>query len=128
MLYRVDVINEVILLLDGKNQVVDAFKADGITEHQSTLPITSYTYRSLVTPPGRCCMCGAETDALATPCASNGGYHAFVGMAEEPGFPPLHKAEQRSVPLVTLSYDDLRFYVEPDNLFPAEEIAQPMAV
>ncbi len=128
MIYQVDLLNEVVLLIDEDMNVVDAFAADGRTEHPCSLPVRYYTYRSLVTPPGICALCGVGPEKLDQPCVSSGGFHAFTGGDQLENVPDLHKAENRSLPLTTLNYDELRFYLEADNLFPAEDIQKTLVV
>ena len=128
MIYQVDTIDDVVLLVDDQWQVVDAFAADGITRHQCDLPVSYYTYRKLLTPPGVCCMCAATLERIDQPCISSGGFHAFAGVAADASVPDQHKAEFRSVSLIAIHYDELSFYVETDNLFTADQIRKAMVV
>jgi len=128
VIYEADSINDAVLLIDAECQVVDAFAVHGKTRHESQAPAVRYTFRGLVYPPGRCCLCDRSTAEIQTPCVSSGGCHAFVGVADAPDIPSAHKAENRNAPLVAISYDELVFYVEADNLFPVSEIQKPIAV
>ena len=128
MIYQVDTIDDVVLLINERMEVVDAFAADGITRHECLWPVTHYTYRKLLTPPGVCCLCGATIDEIEKPCISSGGFHAFAGMGNDPGVPDQHKAEFRSVSLIGIHFEELAFFVEADNLFPADQIRKAMVV
>lgn len=127
MLYKVDLINEVVLLIDKELKVVDAFPANGPTERTCEHPVSYYTYRSLVVPPGVCALCGVGPEDLEKHCVSSGGCHAFTA-GSPPSVPQEHLAENRSLPLTVLTYDELRFYLEADNLFPAQDIQKTLVV
>jgi len=127
MRYRVDLIDEVVLLVDRAFQVRDAFHANGPTDHDSPYPAAFYTYRGLLTLPGVCALCGQPAaEALTQPCVSSGGYHSIAGADES--VPQGHRAESRSLILRALHYDDLTFFVEADNLFPIDQIVVPIPV
>ena len=128
MQYEVDVISEVVLLVDGAGAVVDAFQARGRTIHQSNLPITHYTYRSLLTAPGHCVLCGRVVAEWEQTCVSSGGFHAFAGLDETTPVVPGHRAENRDLPLCHISYDEFTFFLEADNLFSAAEIRLSLTV
>lgn len=121
MLLDIDVNDEVILVLDGLHHVVDAFRAKGITKREVPNSATAYTYRSLLTPPGSCAVCGRKPDAMDEPCSSSGGFHAFAGVAHIPEIPDQHKLEHRALAMTELVFQEFTFYVEPDNLFPISE-------
>jgi len=127
MIYEVDLLNEVVLLIDGDFNVVDAFPADGLTQRTCALPVEWYTYRSLVTPPGICALCGVGPDSIDQHCVSSGGFHAFTS-SPNLEIPREHKAENRNLPLRTLAFEDLQFYLEADNLFPVQDIQKTMVV
>ena len=128
MIVEVDLINEVVLLLDAQRQVRDAFRAHGVTRHETPFPIGFYTYRSHLTPDGYCCLCGVPVEKVGQPCVSSGGFHAFVGLQDSPQVPEGHHAHQRSVPIQHIVYEEFNFYVESDNLFPIDEISLAMEV
>ena len=128
MRYQVDVCHEIVLLINPRMEVVDAFQAVGDTSHECPFPVSHYTYRGLLTLPGNCVLCGGTPEAVTRPCNSSGGYHAFVGCTDNPEVPPGHRAEDRSLALHALSYDEFTFYVEADNLFPIQEISKPLMV
>lgn len=128
MQIEVDLLDEVVLLVDGQYQVRDAFIAKGITRHECPYPVTHYTYRKLLTPAGYCCVCGYQPDQLEEPCSASGGFHAFVGAEEDPYIPDQHKVSARSLAVHRITYDEFDFYIEPDNLFPIEGISTPLEV
>lgn len=128
MIIKADLLGEVVLLIDADLKVRDAFESRGPTEHHTQYPVTHYTYRSLLTLPGFCCVCGNGLDALQQPCTSSGGFHAFAGMTDDPHLPDAHKVENRSLDILALAYDELHFYIERDNLFPITQISEPMNV
>ena len=122
MLLEVDLIEDVVLLINRQFQVVDGFEVRGATTHQSQSEPAFYTYRSLLTPVGACCLCGRPTEEVSKPCISSGGYHAFPGLPAGSDIDRGHRAEQRNLPLHALAYDEFVFYVEHDNLFPIGQI------
>lgn len=126
--YEADLIHDVVLLINHEQEVVDAFEVRGKTRHPGSPTVTHYTYRSLLTPEGYCAVCGNTVDQQQKPCTSSGGFHAFVGMENEPLLDPRHKVESRSLPLHTLVFEEFRFWVEPDNLFPIDQILIPLDV
>ncbi|CAM2068027.1 hypothetical protein SCOR_21825 [Sulfidibacter corallicola] len=128
MLLQVDLYQEVVLLLGASLEVVDAFQARGKTRHQTLPSVRFYTYRSLLTLPGHCAVCGKSLDAIGEPCSSSGGFHAFVGLDGDETVPEQHKARARSLSLAMLQFEDLSFYVESDNVFKIDEIVVPMVV
>ena len=128
LIYKADLINEVILLLDARYQVIDAFAVDGKTEHDTEVLAEWYVYRSQLTASGACVLCGASPDKIHEPCVSSGGFHAFCGVADDPSIPEGHKVENRSVAVHMLTFDEFQFYIEADNVFSADEIIQPMIV
>ncbi len=128
MICEVDLISEVVLLVSPQREVADAFLARGKTTHRCLRPVSHYTYRSLLSPPGVCCLCGRGLAQREEPCVSSGGYHAFVGVADRHDVPELHKAERRSAPVVKISYDEFDFFLEADNLFPIDQILKPLPV
>lgn len=128
MIVEVDLINEVVLLVNQGLEVLDAFRADGRTRKTIELPILHYTYRSLLVLPGFCAVCGRSTEERDLHCSSSGGFHAFVGISDDPSVPEQHKAEQRDLVLRTLRYDELTFYVMGENLFPIDEITETLIV
>lgn len=128
MIVKADLLGEVVLLIDSTYAVRDAFESRGPTEHHTDYPVTFYTYRSHLTMPGYCCVCGVGLDELHKPCTSSGGFHAFAGMADDPNFPPMHRVENRSLDILALTYDEMAFYIERDNLFPITQISKPLDV
>jgi len=128
MQYEVDVINEVVLLVDGAANVVDVFQARGPTIHECPYPATHYTYRSLLTAPGQCVLCGRGVAELVQACVSSGGFHAFAGLDPEAAIPSGHRAENRNLPVCRIAYDEFTFFLEADNLFPASDIRRVLSV
>ncbi len=128
MIYQADLINEVVLLLDATYNVVDAFAVDGKCEHESLLPAAYYTYRSLLTQPGFCCLCGKPVKAVEAPCTGRGGTHAFAGILDRKDVPDIYKADFRNIPLQQIRFEELSFFVEADNLFAADQIRKPVVV
>lgn len=128
MKFKVDLLREVVLLIGPTHQVVDAFAAEGITIHECSAPVSFYTYRSLLTLPFHCLVCGRSADAQKEACPSSGGFHAFVGLEPDFQIDPGHRAENRSAPFLTLQFEDLQFFLESDHLFPAEEIMEVLSV
>lgn len=128
LIIEVDLLQEVILLIDEQYQVRDAFMAQGRTRHETQYPVSFYAYRKMLTPVGHCAVCGYTLDQINEPCSSSGGFHAFVGVAEDPNIPAEHKAENRNLPLQKITYDEFSFFIEPDNLFPIHGISQGMQV
>lgn len=124
----IDVYNDVVLLVDAGGEVLDAFNARGQTEHPLSEGVTHYTLRSLVTLPGHCVVCGREVSERDTPCTSSGGFHAFVGLDDDPNLPEQHKARARSVAVKALHFEDLDFYIEQDQLFPITELLPTLNV
>lgn len=124
----VDLYHDVVLLANAAGDVVDAFAAQGRTEHPLPAGVTHYTLRSLITLPGTCAVCGRHADQRAEHCTSSGGFHAFVGMDADADLPEQHKARARSLAIVCLRYDDLDFYIEQDNLFPITELLPTLSV
>ncbi len=128
MIVHVDLVDEIVILVDGEMCVRDAFAARGITRHECDDAICRYTYRSLLIQPGSCAVCGVAREELTRRCTSSGGYHAFVGLTDRDPIPREHRAESRSISLVQLRYDELVFFVAADNLFDIAEIRQAMIV
>ena len=128
MQVHVDLIDEVVFLVDESFAVRDAFRAVGKTVHESEYPASFYTYKSLLTMPGYCCVCGSDLGHIGKPCVSSGGFHAFAGVAKRTDVADQHKAEHRSLELRTLRYEELVFFVESDNLFPISQILMPISV
>lgn len=128
MHYLVDLVKEVVLLINPQYEVVDAFQAEGRTRHLCNQAIAFYTYRSHLTLPEHCLICGKHAEEFQTACPSSGGFHAFVGLPEHNHIPSGHHAVNRSAPFVAIRFQDLEFYLERDYLFPAEEIAEALSV
>ncbi len=128
MLIEVDLVDQIVLLLDKDMKVRDAFQARGKTSHETDFSVTAYTYRSFLTMPGFCFLCGMAQEDWQERCVSSSGYHAFVGLNPDADLPEGHRAENRNVAMVEIVYDEFRFFVEPDNLFPLEKPAEPFAV
>lgn len=128
MIYEVDLVGDIVFLIDGALRVTDAFAVKGKTRHQSGYPAAFYTYKSLITAPGSCCLCGRPMEERLTPCVSVDGFHALVGVRDRQDIEEGHKAGSRALPIKRISYDEFEFYLEADNLFPIEEIQKPMAV
>lgn len=124
----VDLYNDVVLLANAAGDVVDAFAVQGKTEHPLPAGVTHYTLRSLITLPGSCAVCGRSADQRGEHCTSSGGFHAFVGMDEDPSLAEEHKARARALAITRLNYDDLAFYIEQDNLFPITELLPTLTV
>jgi len=128
MQYKVDLVKEVVLLIAPDHRVVDAFMAEGRTTHTCGEPVGFYTYRSLLTLPGHCLLCGRQVNQADQACVSSGGFHAFTGLEEADVPHPGHLAQNRNAPFVKIHFQDLDFYLETDHLFPADEIAVAMPV
>lgn len=128
MQVEVDLLNEVVLLINRDHEVIDAFKVRGKTIHEAPEGIAFYTFRSYLTPPELCAVCGRPVEQLDEPCTSSGGFHAFVGLSDDAPILPLHRAEARSLPLVQIHFEDLPFWLEPDNLFPIDQITKTLVV
>ena len=128
MIYAVDLRDQVVLLINGEWEVVDAFRARGKTSHVCEAPVSHYTYRGLLTLPGSCLLCGRGVAELARPCVSSGGFHAIAGAGRVGDVPWGHRAENRTIDYQQLTYDEWTFFVERENLFPASSIAQSLAV
>ncbi len=128
MIIEVDLIDEVVLLLDGDLAVVDAFRARGATRHEAPSSVRFYTFRGLLIMPGSCAVCGYSLDRIGERCSSSGGFHAFTGVDDNSDVPEGHKAGNRSLTLHALTYDELVFYVVPDNLFPIDDAASSLIV
>ena len=128
MQYRVDLVKEIVLLIAPDHCVVDAFLAEGRTTRTCHQPVAFYTYRSLLTLPGHCLLCGRPLEDAGQACVSSGGFHAFVGSDVAAVPHPGHLAENRSAPFVKIHFEDLDFYLEADHLFPADDIAIAMPV
>lgn len=128
MIYEVDLVRDIVFLIDGELRVTDAFAVAGKTRYHSSYPVCFYTYKSLITTPGFCCLCGRPVEQKVSPCASVDGFHAFVGVHDRKDVEEGHQAGFRALPIKRISYEDLDFFLEADNLFPIEEIQKPMAV
>ena len=128
MIIEADLIKDVVLLIDKNYQVVDGFKVEGPTTYECEGDIAYYTYRSYLTLPGYCAVCGKPIEEIHTSCTSSGGFHAYVGAKDVAEIPDLHKAEQRSIPLVKIRFEDLDFFLEPDNLFGVDQTRQAFLV
>ena len=128
MQIEVDVINDVVLLVDKNMAVLDAFPARGITRYTTQAPVHFYVYRSMLAQPGSCAVCGYAVARMNEHCSSSGGFHAFVGVDDDADIPAQHKAANRSLPLHMLTYDELVFYVVPDNLFEIDRPQKGMIV
>lgn len=128
MRYEVDLLNEVVLLIDADFKVVDAFKAEGKTSRYCAHQVSYYAYRKSLTLPEHCLMCGKPVEDYRTPCFTSGGFHAFVGLQDNTGLPQGHLVENRSVPYTRITFEELDFFLERDQLFPAAEIAYGISV
>jgi len=124
---EVDLVNETVLLVDEGLAVRDAFLARGVTRHVCDGAVRFYTYRSLLTLPGFCVVCGRPVEEIGEPCSSSGGFHAFAGLSRG-DVPDGHLAEDRALEISAIRYDELAFFVERDNLFPITEIAGALRV
>jgi len=129
MRYEVDLINDVVLLLDRNHRVIDAFPVIGKTVHECPYPgILFYTFKSLLSLPGSCGVCHATVEEINNPCVSSGGFHAFLGVETNPNIPPQHQAANRSASWIDITFDEMTFYSEPDNVFPIEQISESFNV
>jgi hypothetical protein len=128
MQVEVDLLNDVALLVNREYEVLDAFRVRGRTQHEAAPGVVFFTFRSYLTPPSQCAVCGRTVEEVNEPCTSSGGFHAFVGVSEDAEILPLHRAEARNMPLVRIHFEDLPFWVEPDNLFPIDQISKRMVV
>lgn len=128
MQVEVDLLNDVVLLINRDYEVLDAFRTRGRTLHDAPDHVAFYTFRSYLTPPGLCAVCGRNESEINEACSSSGGFHAFVGLPEDAAILPMHRSEARNMPLVTIRFEDLPFWLEPDNLFPIDQISKTMVV
>ena len=128
MIYEVDLVADVVLLLDRDLAVVDGFPVAGKTRHHGDGQARFYTYRSLLTPAGHCCLCGKGVALIGTPCVSSGGFHAFAGLPSGDPEAERHRVEHRSLVVRKLHYEEWVFYVEQDNLWPVSQIQKGLEV
>ncbi len=122
-----DVISEVILLIDAEHQVLGGFPAQGPTRFEVPNQTLFYTYKRLVLWPGQCALCHVGVDSVHSQCVSRSGQHAIV-QGEDFDLDHSSCASAWAVSLVMLKVEDLIMYVTSDNLFPIDEISQPLVV
>jgi hypothetical protein len=137
---QLDALNQVALIVAADYTILDAFEVRGRTLRQIPEGASHYTFRSYTVPAYHCMLCGRSVEQISESCTSRQGFHAFVGDFPPPpapgepisqagsDVPPMHRAPAWDLPILSLRFEDLCFYVERDNLFVIEEIAVPWRV